>query len=65
MKQALSDQGFESEDISKEIERLQNYGDLETVATRHHKVLVKKEAKKLQQMSTAEAEQLQEQKAQY
>ena len=50
MQQALTDQGFEAEDISKEIERLQNYGDLEAVATRHHKVLVKKEAKKLQQL---------------
>ena len=63
MKQALSDQGFESEDISKEIERLQNYGDLDTVATRHHKVLVKKEAKKLEKLQ-AEAGQAQEQKAQ-
>ena len=61
MKQALSDQGFEPEDISKEIERLQNYGDLDTVATRHHKVLVKKEAKKLQQLDN-EAAQVQEQK---
>ncbi len=62
MKQALSDQGFEPEDISKEIERLQNYGDLEAVSTRHHKVLVKKEAKKLQQLDQ-EAEQVQEQKS--
>ncbi len=61
MKQALADQGFDQEDISKEIERLENYGDLETVATRHHKVLVKKEAKKLQQLDK-EAEQIQEQK---
>ena len=28
MKQALTDQGFEPEDIGKEIERLENYGDL-------------------------------------
>ena len=61
MKQALADQGFEPEDISKEIERLENYGDLETVATRHHKVLVKKEAQKLQQLDK-EAEQIQQQK---
>jgi len=61
MKQALADQGFEPEDISKEIERLQNYGDLEAVSTRHHKVLVKKEAKKLQQLDK-EAEQVQQQK---
>ena len=62
MKQALADQGFEPEDISTEIERLQNYGDLDTVAARHHKVLVKKEAKKLQQLDQ-EAEQIQQQKA--
>jgi len=62
MKQALADQGFEPEDISTEIERLQNYGDLDTVAARHHKVLVKKEAQKLQQLDK-EAEQVQEQKA--
>ena len=50
MKRALADQGFEPEDIDTEIERLQNYGDLESVATKHHKVLVKKEAAKLQQL---------------
>ena len=61
MKQALADQGFEPEDINTEIERLQNYGDLDTVAARHHKVLVKKEAQKLQQLEN-EAEQVQQQK---
>lgn len=50
MKQTLSDQGFDQEDVETEIERLKNYGDLESVATKHHKVLVKKEAAKLQQM---------------
>jgi len=61
MRQALSDQGFETEDIGKEIERLENYGDLESVATRHHKVLVKKEAVKLQKLDK-EAQDVQEQK---
>lgn len=61
MSQALTDQGFEKEDIVKEIERLQNYGDLESVAARHHKVLVKKEAAKLQQLDR-EASEVQEQK---
>jgi hypothetical protein len=56
IKQALADQGFEPDDIETEVERLQNYGDLETVATKHHKVLVKKEAAKLHQME-AKAEQ--------
>lgn len=62
MKQALADQGFDPEDIDTEVERLQNYGDLESVATKHHKVLVKKEAQKLNQMQAkAEQEQLQKQ----
>ena len=63
MKQALSDQGFDPEDVETEVERLKNYGDLESVATRHHKVLVKKEATKLQQME-AKSEQELQQKAQ-
>lgn len=50
IRQALADQGFESEDIETEIERLENYGDLETVAAKHHKVLVKKEAATLKQL---------------
>jgi hypothetical protein len=62
MRQALTDQGFDSEDVGTEIERLQNYGDLESVATKHHKVLVKKEAGKLQSMQQkAEQEQIQKQ----
>ena len=60
MKQALSDQGFDPEDIDTEIERLQNYGDLESVATKHHKVLVKKEAVKLQQLEKKSEEELQQ-----
>jgi hypothetical protein len=63
IKRALADQGFDAEDIESEVERLQNYGDLESVATKHHKVLVKKEASKLQQME-AKAEQELQQKAQ-
>jgi len=63
MKQALSDQGFDAEDIDSEIERLQNYGDLESVATKNHKVLVKKEAAKLQQLEQKSEAELQ-QKAQ-
>jgi len=63
MKQALTDQGFEFDDIDTEIERLQNYGDLESVATKHHKVLVKKEAVKLQQLEQKSEAELQ-QKAQ-
>lgn len=63
IKQALSDQGFDSEDIETEVERLKNYGDLESVATKHHKVLVKKEAAKLQQLEQQREQQLQQQTA--
>ena len=58
VRQALTDQGFDPEDITTEIERLRNYGDLETVASRHHKVLVKKEAVKLQQLEQQAEQQL-------
>jgi hypothetical protein len=60
IKQALTDQGFEPEDIDTEVERLKNYGDLETVATKHHKVLVKKEAAKLQEMEQRSQQELQQ-----
>lgn len=63
IRQALADQGFEGEDIDTEVERLKNYGDLESVATRHHKVLVKKESAKLQQLEQDKQAQLQQQAA--
>lgn len=50
MRKSLTDQGFDKEDVDTEIERLKNYGDLEQVANRNHKVLVKKEAIKMQEM---------------
>lgn len=63
IRQALSDQGFEAEDVDTEVERLKNYGDLETVATKHHKVLVKKEAQKLAQMEQRAEQELQQKQA--
>jgi len=63
IRQALADQGFESEDIDTEVERLKNYGDLETVATKHHKVLVKREAQKLHQMEEKSQQELQQKQA--
>ena len=63
IKQALADQGFETEDIDTEVERLKNYGDLESVATKHHKVLVKKEAQKLVQMEQKAEQELQQKQA--
>lgn len=64
IKQALTDQGYDPEDVTTEIERLKNYGDLESVATKHHKVLIKKESAKLQEMEQKKEAQLQQQ-AQY
>ena len=63
IKQALTDQGFEPEDITTEVERIKNYGDLETVAAKHHKILIKKEASKLQQLEQDKQAQLQQQQA--
>jgi hypothetical protein len=50
LQKALTDQGFDPEDIETEIQRLRNYGDLEEVAQKHHKVLIKKEAANLQKL---------------
>ena len=63
IKQALTDQGFEPEDVTTEIERLKNYGDLESVAAKHHKVLIKKESAKLQQLEQQRSAELQQQQA--
>jgi hypothetical protein len=63
LKQALADQGFDPEDVETEVERLKNYGDLESVAAKHHKVLVKKEAAKLSQMEQQREQELQKQQA--
>lgn len=51
VKKTLKELDYDDEDIKTEIERLKNYGDLEEVAKKHHKVLVKKEAQKLQELS--------------
>jgi hypothetical protein len=60
IRQALTDQGFEPEDITTEVERLKNYGDLESVAQKHHKVLVKKEAVKLREVEEHAERELQQ-----
>jgi hypothetical protein len=64
VKEALSDQGLQGEDLASELERIKNYGDLESTAKRYHKALVKKEATKLQQMEQDKAEELQVRAAQ-
>lgn len=63
IKQTLTDQDYDPEDITTEIERLKNYGDLESVAGKHHKVLIKKEAAKLQQLEETRGKELQQQAA--
>jgi hypothetical protein len=63
IKQALQDQGFDPEDVETEVERLKNYGDLETVAAKHHKVLVKKETQKLAQLEQKAEVELQQKAA--
>lgn len=63
VKQALSEQGLEPDDIDTEIDRLKNYGDLESVSTKYHKVLVKKEAQKLQQLEAKAERELQQKEA--
>lgn len=63
IRQVLLDQGAAPEDITAEIERIKNYGDLETVAQRNHKVLVKKEATKLAQLEKDSETKLQQQTA--
>lgn len=49
VRRALTDQEMDKEDIETEIELRKNYGDLEKVATNYHKVLMKREAVKLQE----------------
>jgi len=63
IKQALADQGFEPEDIDTEVERLKNYGDLESVSGKHHKVLIKKESAKLAKLEETKQVELQKQQA--
>lgn len=61
VRKAMLDQGYDAEDVDVEITKLKDYGDLEQAATRHHKVLLKKQAANLQEM-TAKAEQAQQRK---
>lgn len=63
VKRMLSDQGYDPEDIDTEIERLQNYGDLEQTSARYHKVILKRDAIALKEQSDR-AEKLQNQKLQ-
>lgn len=60
IRQVLLDQGFEPDDIDAQVEQLENFGELETTAKRHQKVLVKKQALKLQEMENQSKQQQQQ-----
>lgn len=60
VRQSLLNQDWAPEEVSEEIERLKNIGDLEIVAKRHHKGLVKKEAQKLQELEQKAEQELQQ-----
>ena len=60
MRRSLSDQEMDPEDIDAEIQRLKTYADLEAASIRHQKVLVKKEAAKLQQLEQESERELQQ-----
>lgn len=62
VRKSLQDQGWEDEDINDEVQRLKNNADLEDVAAKHHKILVKQEAKRLKEKE-AHAEQEMQQRA--
>lgn len=61
IREALVEQGYDAEDIPSEIERYRNYGDLEKVSKNFQKVLVKKEAQKLEQLEADSKAKLQQQ----
>lgn len=63
IKESLTDQGWEEDDIEEEIERLNNIGDLEKVSEKHQKVLVKRDAKKLKEIEENSKRELQQKAA--
>ncbi len=63
VKQMLTDQGLEPEDVTSEIEQIKNYGDLEAKSQKYHKVLIKKEAAKLQTLEQESQRKLQAQQS--
>ena len=60
IRESLLNQDWASEEVEEEIERLRNIGDLEVVAKRHHKGLVKKQAQKLQEIEQKAEQELQQ-----
>ena len=64
VRDTLSKQEWESEDIQSEIDKLKNYGDLEEASKRYHKALIKNEKKELQQKTLDAQEETQFKQAQ-
>lgn len=56
----LADQDFEQEDIDSEIEKLKNYGDLESTSAKYHKAILKKDVQKLKNIEQENERQLNE-----
>jgi len=63
VRQFLTEQGLDQEDVTSELEKIKNYGDLEEKAGKYHKVLAKKEAQKLTQLEQDSKVKLQQQQA--
>ncbi len=56
VREGLKQQGFEPEDIDAEVTKLKNIGELEATSGRYHKVLVKREGQRIENLRL-EAEQ--------
>src|SRR5690606_35626559 len=68
IRQTFKELGWEPDDINAEIEKLKNFGDIESTAQRYHKSLIKQEAAKIAKMeaeSEAKVRQQAEEKRQY
>lgn len=63
VRQMLTDQGLDPEDVTSEIEQIKSYGNLEEKSQKYHKVLIKKEAAKLAQIEQESERKLQQQQA--
>ena len=63
VRQTLTDQGLESEDITSEIEKIKQYGDLADKAQKFHKILIKKNTAKLEQVEAESQKKLMQQAA--
>ena len=57
---ALKDQGFDEEDVEAKLQKIKQYGDLEDESKRYHKVLLKKEATALEQLTKSKEQEAQQ-----